>query len=51
VLQAPPARSPAITASPAQKRPPTDERTVVGQLPGTPEDDADFTSIIDNLGD
>jgi hypothetical protein len=44
----------AITAAPVQKRPQTEDRTVVMPATTAPkpkEDEADFTSIIDNLGD
>ncbi len=39
-----------ITSAPA-KKPPAEDRTVVGNLPGPKDDDADFTSIIDKLGE
>ena len=46
----------AITAAPAQKRPPENDRTVVMQTgtvlpPASGDDDVDFTSIVDNLGE
>ncbi|MBE2252078.1 MAG: hypothetical protein IAE78_21260, partial [Myxococcus sp.] len=45
-----PARPPvAITAAAPKRAPPSEDRTVVGQLPK--DDDADFTSIIDKLGE
>jgi hypothetical protein len=49
------AKGVAITASPAQKRPAEKEdRTQVvpaGSKPAPADDETDFTSIIDNLGD
>jgi len=42
----------AITAAPPKRPAQSDDRTVVGQLPAAPKDeDADFTSIIDKLGE